>query len=127
MKLATIEVIHGLASHPNADKLEIAQVLGYQCIVQKGRFYAGEAVVFIQPDSVLPDKPWFQVFKAKSNRVKAIRLRGALSQGICYPAEPEWVEGQNVAEILGVTVKLNMGPKVHRIKSSPQRARPGVS
>jgi RNA ligase (TIGR02306 family) len=39
---------------------------------------------------------------SKKDRVKALRLRGVVSQGICYPAKPEWVEGQDVAEELGI-------------------------
>lgn len=82
MKLASIELISEIHPHPNADKLELAKVLGYTCIIEKGRYRAGAAVVLIQPDTVLPDKPWAEIFKKRSNRTKAIKLRGQWSFGI---------------------------------------------
>lgn len=85
MKLASIEIISEIHPHPNADKLELAKVLGYTCIIEKGRYRAGAAVVLIQPDTVLPDKPWAEVFKKKGNRVKALRLRNIWSFGIVLP------------------------------------------
>ena len=85
MKLASIELISDIQPHPNADKLDLAKVLGYTCIVEKGKYNVGDAVVLIQPDTVLPDKSWAEVFKKKSNRVKAIRLRGCWSFGIVMP------------------------------------------
>lgn len=82
MKLASIELVSEILPHHNADSLEIAVVLGYQCIVPKGEFTVGRPVVLIQPDTVLPDKPWAELFRKRSNRVKAIKLRGVWSFGI---------------------------------------------
>jgi len=82
MKLASIELISEIKPHPNADKLELAKVLGYTCIVEKGKYKMGDAVVLIQPDTVLPDKPWAEMFKKRGNRVKAMKLRGVYSFGI---------------------------------------------
>jgi hypothetical protein len=41
--------------------------------------------VIIQPDTVLPDESWAEMFKKRGNRVKAIRLRGHFSFGIVMP------------------------------------------
>lgn len=82
MKLASIELISEIKPHPNADKLELAKVLGYTCIVEKGKYTAGDAIVLIQPDTVLPDKPWAEMFKKRGNRVKAMKLRGVYSFSI---------------------------------------------
>ena len=41
-------------NHPNADRLEIAFVYGFQVIVQKGKYSAGNRVVYIPIDSILP-------------------------------------------------------------------------
>jgi len=82
MKLASIELISEIKPHPNADKLELAKVLGYTCIVEKDRYRAGAAIVLIQPDTVLPDKPWAEMFKKRSSRVRAMKLRGSWSFGI---------------------------------------------
>jgi hypothetical protein len=82
MKLASIELISEINPHPNADKLDLAKVLGYTCIVEKGKYKTGDAVVLIQPDTVLPDKPWAEMFKKRSSRTKALKLRGIWSFGI---------------------------------------------
>lgn len=114
MKLATIQSIASVEAHPNADLLEIVQVKGYKAIVKKGQWKAGDFCVFIEPDSVLPDKPWAAFYKAKSNRVKAVKLRGQWSFGIVeslnilgdVALRPEnlWAicEGVDVTDHLGI-------------------------
>lgn len=82
MKLASVELVKEVKPHGNADSLEIAVVLGYECIVPIGKFTPGQPVVLIQPDTVLPDVPWAEVFRKRSNRVKAMKLRGVWSFGI---------------------------------------------
>jgi len=111
MKLATIEEIKELVPHPNADTLSLAKVLGYEVIVKNGMFKKGDLVVFIQPDSVLPDAEWAAMYKAKSSRVKAIKLRGSWSFGIAESLSilpPEVIVsflpiGQDVSGVLGIT------------------------
>lgn len=82
MKIASIELISEIYQHSNANSLDIVKVLGYECIVKRGEFEIGEKILFIFPDSVLPMSDWSIPFKAKSNRVRAIKLRGKWSQGI---------------------------------------------
>ena len=120
MKLASIELISDIQPHPNADKLELAKVLGYTCIVEKNKYKINDAIVLIQPDTVLPDKPWAEVFKKKSGRTKAIKLRGVWSFGIVMPQSliygdekivnsysPDsviaYLPGDEVSHLLGVT------------------------
>lgn len=108
MKLASIELISEIKSHPNADKLELAKVLGYTCIVEKGKYNAGDAVVLIQPDTVLPDEPWAEMFKKRGNRVRAMKLRGVFSFGIVMPISTWFtsnipVVGDEVSDLIGVT------------------------
>src|SRR5574337_1686034 len=80
-----IEQIH---AHPNADRLEIAQIKGWQCIVQKDRYKAGDLAVYIPIDSVLPETVESKLFppdskvKLSGSRVKTIKLRGIISQGM---------------------------------------------
>jgi len=104
----TVERITVL-EHPNADALELAQVGDYQAIVRKDQFKSGDLVAYIPEQAVVPQALLREMGlegklagKAK-NRVKAIRLRGILSQGLVYPARPEWQEGADVANILGIT------------------------
>ena len=111
-KLATIELIKDIRPHSNADTLSIVKVLGYEAIVKTGSFFKDDLVVFIQPDSVLPDAEWTKVYKSKSSRVKAIKLRGLWSFGVVeslgiLPTHPiqmvVWTVGQDVSGLLGIT------------------------
>lgn len=104
----TVEKVR-IFAHPQADRLEIAQVGDYQSLVRKGTFNSGDLVAYIPEQAIVPvallrEMGLEGMLAGKlKNRVKAIRLRGTLSQGICYPARPEWQEGAEVAEILGIT------------------------
>lgn len=105
--LATIQQISNIEVHPNADLLEIASVLGFKCIVKKGQYKIGDLIVFIIPDTCLPDKPWAEFYKQKSSRVRAIRLRNVWSEGIIESIENanytgEVVVGKDITDDLGV-------------------------
>ena len=73
--------IKELRPHNNADKLEVALVKGWECIVGKGEHRAGELVVFIPPDAVLTqelsDHLGVTGYLSKG-RVKTIKLRGVI-------------------------------------------------
>ncbi|MFF1442594.1 RNA ligase (ATP) [Streptomyces sp. NPDC058295] len=78
--------------HPNADALELAQVGLYRAVVAKGAYRTGEAALYIPEQSVLPTGLVEELgltgrlAGSRSDRVKAVRLRGELSQGIvCRP------------------------------------------
>ncbi|MGW2644391.1 RNA ligase (ATP) [Streptomyces sp. NPDC001393] len=103
--------------HPNADALELAQVGLYRAVVAKGAYRTGEAAVYIPEQSVLPTGLIEELgltgrlAGGEANRVKAVRLRGELSQGIvCRPKALADVdlaraaaEGTDFAERLGIT------------------------
>lgn len=105
-KLASIEKIISVNTHPNADRLELAQVLGYQTVIKKGEFKPGDLCVFVFSDTVLPPKPEFDFLKDKNYRIKICRLRGAISEGICFPlsilTSVDYNEGREVSEELGI-------------------------
>lgn len=85
--LATIEKITRVYEHPNADSLECVEVRNCQVIVPKDKYKEGDKIIFIWPDSILPDKPWAEFYKAKSSRVRAIKLRSEWSFGIVESIE----------------------------------------
>ncbi|KOG43381.1 RNA ligase (ATP) [Streptomyces resistomycificus] len=103
--------------HPNADALELAQVGLYRAVVAKGAYRTGEAAVYIPEQAVLPagliEELGLTGRLAGGNRdrVKAVRLRGELSQGIvCRPVALADVdlagaaaEGTDFTERLGIT------------------------
>jgi hypothetical protein len=53
---------------------------------------------------IVPDIPEFEFLRERHFRVRTIRLRGELSQGLLIPAKPSWIEGQDVTDELGVRV-----------------------
>ncbi|MEK6879636.1 MAG: RNA ligase family protein [Nanoarchaeota archaeon] len=107
-KLAVVKRVISVKQHPNADFLDLVQVGNYNCIVKKNDFKVGDLVVFISPDSVLPDTEWAKFYKSKSNRVKAIKLRGQWSFGIVESFENlgldknNFQENDDLTEILGI-------------------------
>lgn len=110
MKLASIETIHSIRPHPNADALDIAKVLAWQVIVKRGAFTEGQAVVFVPIDTILPDAPWSAFLKKgdKPVRLGTVKLRGEYSQGLVLPMDvlPAgsrcWHVGADVGGELGV-------------------------
>lgn len=108
MKLATIELIADVRPHPNADRLDIATILGWQTIIRKGEFSAGDRVVFVPIDTILPKAPWSDFLADKKNpekpiRLRTIKLRGQFSQGLALPLTvlPECVRGWNIGADVG--------------------------
>lgn len=113
-----------IAAHDNADALEIACVGDYRAIVRKGQFVTGDLVAYIPEQAIVPDALLDELglrgrlAGKEANRVKAMKLRGVLSQGLVYPARGTWSEGQNVAEELGIVkyeppVPSHMSGQVH--------------
>lgn len=111
MKLASIEVIKNINQHPNADSLEICEILGWQTIVKKGIHKEGDKVVFITIDSIVPHCHWSDFLSDpkntdKSIRIKNIKLRGEFSSGLVIPLSEFNFEnydvGTNLTDILGI-------------------------
>ncbi|MBF0532198.1 MAG: RNA ligase (ATP) [Candidatus Omnitrophica bacterium] len=99
-KLASVQRIKALDPIPGADAIERATVLGWQLVVKKGEFKVGELCVYCEVDSILPDEPRFEFLKSKNMRIKTIRLRGQISQGICFPLSflPEGFDAREDAD-----------------------------
>ena len=98
--------------HPNADAIELAHVGGYTSIVRKGEFRTGDLVAYIPEGAIVPPEILARLglegklAGPQKNRVKAIRLRGVLSQGLVGSLAAlgiEAGEGDDVAERLGIT------------------------
>jgi len=93
--LASVQAIKNIRVHPNADSLEIAEVKGWDIIVRKGLHQIGEWVLYLEIDSFIPVMSQFEFlrkacFRTTSNlgdgfRLKTIKLRGELSQGLVMP------------------------------------------
>lgn len=105
--------------HPNAERLELAVVGGWQCVVPKAKYAAGDLITYIPPDSILPDALAESLGVAKylsKGRVRATKLRGEPSFGLVI--DPHGEEGDNVAEKLGIT-KYQPPMKFHAGEAEP--------
>ncbi len=123
-KLATVQRIEEVAPIDGADAIERARVLGWWVVVKKGEYRPGELVVYCEIDALLPERPAFEflrkscwrepilgqgrvVLQRGGFRIRTVRLRGQVSQGICFPLSilPDGVRpgiGADVTESLGI-------------------------
>lgn len=106
-KLASVEIIDKLEPIPNADRILKATVKGWECVVSKSdNFQQGDKVVYIEVDSVLPARPEFAFLKDRKYRIKTIKLRKQISQGLILPLSylpnKEYAVGEDVTKILNI-------------------------
>ena len=107
-KLAYITVIDEIKPIPNADKIELARVGGWQVVVSKADNYkVGDKVIYIEIDSRVPsDKECFAFLQDRKYKVKSIKLRGQVSQGLIMPLSilpnKEYELYDDVTDILGI-------------------------
>lgn len=150
-KLASIQEIADLQNHPDPETktLQVASILGWQVVVSKNDdLKIGQLVVFCEIDSMLPgNTAWLPaaIKKRVENqkkkdffRVKTIRLRGELSQGLIIPDslssyldlpnDAEWKIGDDVTNVLKIekyeapicsNKKLRQTSKISTLKSFP--------
>lgn len=122
-KLATIRRIDELNPIEGADAIECATVGGWKVVAQKGLYNAGDLAVYFEIDSWIPHElaPFLSKGKeprefegVKGERLRTIKLRGQLSQGLLIPLDARMsgnllpitrrcvAEGDDVTEELGI-------------------------
>jgi RNA ligase (TIGR02306 family) len=96
-KLASVRRVSAIEPIPDADKIEKLTIDGWHVVSQKGNFQVGDRCVFHEIDSFLPtDNPIYAFLKPKDgrkvvfngvegHRLKTIKLRGQISQGLAVP------------------------------------------
>lgn len=95
-KLATIRKINDLTPIEGADKIELATIDGWKVVVAKDvNHKVGDLIVYCEVDSFLPIREEFEFLRKTSYkkmadgtegfRLKTIRLRGQVSQGLILP------------------------------------------
>lgn len=110
-----LTTIREILPHNNATSLEFAVVYGFKVIVAKGQYKAGDTVIFIPPDSVIPQSLEDKLFgpdskiKLNKHRVRQIKIRGEYSQGmLVHPEDSDLIIENydledNLADALGIT------------------------
>ena len=98
--------LENVRKHPNADKLDLADVLGYQVAIAKDKHKSGDVVIYFPADTIISSK-WAEKFGVRDflrgkdkDRVGKIKLRGEPSFGLVVdvPDELDCNVGDNVAE-----------------------------
>ena len=113
-KLATIRTIKSILPIEGADRIELAVVDGWKCVIKKGEFSEGDSVVYCEIDSFLPIREEFEFLRKSSFkkmgddegfRLRTVKLRGQISQGLLIdPAvlNRECSVGEDVTAELGI-------------------------
>lgn len=96
-KLVTVRSIDAIDPIPGADAIEVATIEGWKVVTKKGDFKVGDPCVYFEIDSFLPTGvPAWQFLVDKSSRefegvvghrLRTIKLRGQISQGLVLPIE----------------------------------------
>ena len=96
-----------MEKHPNADRLSIATVGGWNCIVGLDQYNEGDNVVFIPPDCIIPTElieKYNLEYLKHNGRTGTVKLRGYISQGLILDVpEGSWKLGDDVAVAMGIT------------------------
>jgi RNA ligase (TIGR02306 family) len=132
-KLASIQRVLDITPILTADAIELVRINGWQVVVKKGEFRVGDLGVFLEIDAIPPETDVFRFLwtpkaappdggaadavpavaaRPPKFRIRTMRLRGALSQGLFLPvvafpgvaaiAAADAAEGDDVTEALGV-------------------------
>lgn len=124
-KMASVRKIDAVGPIEGADAIEVATVGGWKVVVKKDEFKVGDFAVYCEIDSWIPTEiaPFLSKGKeprefegVKGERLKTIKLRGQLSQGLLLPftaamaiklgagpgAKFEDYEGVDVSELLNI-------------------------
>lgn len=103
--LAYVARVDRVDEIPGADAIEVLSVRGWKCVAKKGEFEVGSLCVYIESGSVLPELECFEFMREKKFRLKTVRLRGQVSQGLAMPLKilPNYIYyGYDVTALLGV-------------------------
>jgi RNA ligase (TIGR02306 family) len=115
-QLATIRKIDNLLPIEGADLIKLAIIDGWQCVVKAEEFQIGDLCVYFEIDSLIPivpsvehlrERAYKKMFDKDWIRIKTIKLRGQISQGLALPLGaffssdlPEL--GADVSDVIGV-------------------------
>ena len=120
-KIASIEKVVSVVDHPKGDTLALVKVLGWQIVAKRGQYKAGDLVVYIEPDSEVEERPIYEFLRSRNFRVKLIRLRGEISQGILFPISAFTWEKPIDESMVGHSVACEVGAR-HYEKPVPGAA-----
>ena len=133
-KLASFRTVDDIQPIEGADAIELAVVGGWKCVTKKGEFKVGDPAIYFEIDSFLPDGvPAWQFLVDKQSRtmngvtghrLRTIRLRGQISQGLILPVSTFPVLQQILNSELTLTRDVedpayNMWYGLHELEGQP--------
>lgn len=107
--IVPVVAITAVKAHPNADALDLVEVLGYQMVVRRGSVKPGEKMVYFPADTLIPAE-WADKFGVRNylhgsakDRVKPTKLRGEPSFGLVVPLPEgqDWPVDYNARDFYG--------------------------
>lgn len=110
-KLASIQQIKEVRPIEGADAIEVARVNNWDVVVKKGEYSPGDLAVYCEIDSFLPIREEFEFLRKSSFklmgevegfRLRTVKLRGQISQGLLLPYPGSGEIGDDVAEDFGI-------------------------
>jgi RNA ligase (TIGR02306 family) len=118
-ELATIRKIDLIRPIPDADAIECAVVGGWTVVIKKGDFKAGDLAIYCEIDSFIPTSvaPFLtkpgqsaKTFEGvEGERLRTMRLRGQLSQGLLLPISDDTRKGAGILCKEGLDVSDHLG------------------
>lgn len=91
-KLASVQKVKAIRPIEGADRIEVVQVLNWDCVAQKGLYDVGDLVIYFEIDSLLPDIPMLEWLKKSAwsqklnkYRISTHKFRNQISQGLIIP------------------------------------------
>lgn len=107
--------ISDVSAHPGADRLDLVRLQGmdWQVVTQKDKYKVGDITLYFPIDSLLSEEIEAKIFppdskvKLSNHRVRTVKLRGAISQGMVVSPSLFGLENKKVGfdatSVLGVT------------------------
>lgn len=111
--MATVRVIDSILPIPDADSIECAVIGGWKVVTKKGEYQPGDLAIYCEIDSWIPNElaPFLSKGEpkeyngVKGERLRTVRLRKQLSQGLLLPYSILGMigsEGDDVSELLNI-------------------------
>lgn len=117
-KMASVRRVDAIEPILGADAIEVATVGGWRVVIKKGEFAVGDLAVYCEIDSWIPHEvaPFLSKGQeprdyngVRGERLRTIKLRGQVSQGLLLPLEPTCTNIESrLFEGLDVSAPLNI-------------------
>ena len=92
--MASVQTVKAIKPIEGADRIEVVQVLNWDCVARKGEYRVGDKVIYFEIDSLLPDIPAFEFLKGSSwsqklnkYKISTHKFRNQISQGLVISIE----------------------------------------